>query len=206
VLSAQEAKPAPIHFTVFAAQPLPGLAFLPPKGAAQPMKFALSARSPRYTYAGPPPLKFIEVATGKEVAEAIVPAAVREALLVFSAAPPGEPHGWRYEITVVDDSATQVAPGRFAILNLSGLKLTGTFDRTPIMVSDGMNPPAVFTHPATLTLFTLSHGVKVQSYSEVVRTPKSSRLLLVLFPPARKGALELQSRPLVDVPPVESRR
>ena len=170
-------------------------------GAKLPLKFNPTARSGRHTYNGISPVKFIDNETGVVVAEAAVPPEMREPLILFTELPVPTTRGLRYKVSVIDDSAAKLGAGHLAILNLSGLKLTGTLDRTELTVDDGLNAPVPFTRQAKLTLFTSARGTRVQSYSEVIAPPKSSRLLLILFPPTRKGALEVQSRALSDEPP-----
>ncbi|MCX6953009.1 MAG: hypothetical protein NTV51_12710 [Verrucomicrobia bacterium] len=189
-----------IRFTVFSARPIDGLAYASATGAAQPLQFKPAARSPRYTYTGVSPLKFTDTASGAVVAEATVPPEIREPLLLFIELPAPKPGGLRYQIAVIDDSAAKLGAGHLAILNLSGLKLTGLLDKTELTIDAGLNAPVPFTRSAKLTLFTTARGVKVQSYADVIKPPKTSRLLLILFPPARKGALEVQTRALADDP------
>ena len=197
---AQAPAPISIRFTVFSPQPIDGVAYAPAKGAPVPVAFNATTRSPRYTYTGPSPLKFVEAATGTIVAEATVPPEIREPLLLFSELPAPGARGLRYQIAVIDDSAAKLGSGRLAILNLSGLKFTGTLDKTELTVDTGLNPSVPFTKSARLTLFTTARGNRVQSYSDIIKPPKTARLLLILFPPARKGALEVQSRALVEEP------
>ena len=189
-----------VRFTVFSARPIEGLAYVSTTGAKLPLKFNPAARSTRHTYTGTSPLKFIDTATGAVVAEATVPADVREPLLLFIAQPADNSRGLRYQVAVMDDSIAKLGAGHLAILNLSGLKLAGTLDKVDLTVDEGLNAPVPFARSAKLTLFASVRGMRVQSYADVIKPPKSSRLLLILFPPARPGALEVQSRALVDEP------
>jgi hypothetical protein len=190
-----------VRFTVYAPRPIDGLSYLSTTGAKLPLKFNPASRSTRHTYNGTSPLKFVETETGTVVAEAAVPPEMREPLLLFTELPAPGPRGLRYQVAVIDDSATKLGAGHLAILNLSGLKLTGTLDKTELTVDEGLNAPVPFARQARLTLFASARGTRVQSFSDTINPPKSSRLLLILFPPARKGALEVQSRALADEPP-----
>lgn len=191
-----------IRFTVFSLAPIEGLAYVSTTGAKLPLKFNPASRSSRHTYNGAPLLKFIEVETGTVVAEATVPPEIREPLLLFTPLPAASARGLRYQVSVVDDSGAKLGAGHLAILNLSGLKLTGLLDKTPLTVDEGLNAPVPFTRQAKLILFASAHGARVQSYADVIKPPKSSRLLLILFPPTRKGAVEVQTRALADEPPL----
>lgn len=190
-----------VRFTVFSARPIEGLSFLSTTGAKLPLKFNPASRSTRHTYNGPSPLKFVDAATGTTVAEASVPPEMREPLLLFSELPAPDARGLRYRIAVIDDSAAKLGAGHLAILNLSGLKFTAVLDQTEFAVGEGMNAPVPFKRETKLTLFISARGTRVQSYSDLIKPPKTSRLLLILFPPARKGALDVQTRALADDPP-----
>jgi len=190
-----------IRFTVFSLRPIEGLVYQSTTGAKLPLKFNASARSSRHTYNGTSPIKFIDRETGAVVAEAAVPPDMREPLFLFNELPTPTTRGLRYQISVIDDSAAKLGAGHLAILNLSGFKLAGALDKTELTVEEGLNAPVPFNRQAKLTLFVSVRGTRVQSYSEVISPPKSSRLLLILFPPTRKGALEVQSRALSDEPP-----
>jgi hypothetical protein len=75
-----------VHFTVFSATPVTGLAYAPrAKAAPTALVFYPTARSPRYEYRGTMPLRFLDQATGAVVAEATIPPGINEALLLFSA-------------------------------------------------------------------------------------------------------------------------
>jgi hypothetical protein len=187
-----------IRFTVFAAKPIEGLAYLSTTGAALPLNFNPFARSTRHTYNGTSPVKFVDAATKAVVAEAVVPPDIREPLFLFSELPAGQARGLRYQVAVLDDSPTKVPVGHFVILNLSGLKLTGTLDQTALTIEEGSNAPVPLAKAATLRLFASARGTRVQSYADTLKPAKAKRLLLILLPPARKGALEVQSRALVD--------
>ena len=190
-----------VRFTVFSLRPIDGLVYLSATGAKLPLKFNSIARSSRHTYNGVSPVKFLDSETGGVVAEAAVPPEMREPLLLFTELSTPSPRGLRYQVSVIDDSAAKLGAGHLAILNLSGFKLAGALDKTELTVEEGLNSPVPFNRQAKLTLFVSVRGTRVQSYSEVIAPPKSSRLLLILFPPTRKGALELQSRALSDEPP-----
>lgn len=195
---AQQSGQIKIRFAVFSAQPVEGLAFISPTGSLVPLKFDPFARSARHAYSGVSPVRFVDFATKAVVAEAVVPLGYREPLFLFSALPAGNTLGLRYKIAVLDDSAASLPPGHFVILNLSGLKLAGTFDKSVFEVNEGLNAPVPFAASATLTLYAVSRGTRVQSFVDTLKPVRSRRLLLLLLPPARKGALQVQSRALVD--------
>ncbi len=199
-IAGQAPKPAPIRFSVFALRPIEGLTFPATNGTTQPLKFSAVARSARYTCLGASPIKFLDATTGEVVAEATVPTEIRDPLLLFLDPPANNPRHLRYQVAVLDDSAAKLGSGQFAILNLSGLKLTGTLDTKDLTLEPGLNPPIPVKSGAKLILYTTARGTRVLSYAETLKPSKAARLLLILFPPARKGGLEVQARFLAEEP------
>jgi len=198
--AAPRAELVSVRFTVFSAHPVEGLGYRSATGATLPLKFFPAARSARSLYAGLSPIRFIDTASGAVVAEAEVPAAIREPLLLFTALPAPDANGLRYQVAVIDDSTAKLAPGHVAIVNLSGLKLSGTLDQTALTLDAGLNAPLPFAFGASLRLYAMSRGTRVQSYADTLKTSRTARLLIFLFPPARKGAIEVPSRALSDEP------
>jgi hypothetical protein len=211
---AQPPPPAdqPLRFTVFSAQPIAGLGFAPRPGvAATKLVFYPTARSPRYEYRGPMPLRFTDAASGAVVAEAVVPPEIHDALLLFAAVEPapaaaGKPaNGLRYQVSVLDDSAMRHASGGLAIINFSGLELSGTIGKTDVTLKPGLNSTMPVSRTAKILLRTTLKGRSFQSYAGDLMLKKNERALLILFPPFYKGSLEVQSRLLVDEPPTPAR-
>lgn len=197
----------------------------------QKLQFQPTARSVRYEYRGTMPLRFVDVTTGAVMAEATIPPNVRDALLLFApieaATPtptptpaptegPGKSKGkdtkWsgnssggglRYQISVLDDSGLRHAPGGVSIINLSGLALTGTVNNEKVTLKPGLNPTVSIgaAKTAKITLTTVFKNKTYQSYAGAATLGRNDRALLILFPPFYPGALEVQSRLLIDQPP-----
>ncbi len=199
--------PAPIQsfrFTVFAAKPIADVSFVPrPNAPPQKLQFYPTARSPRYEYRGTTPLRFVDAATGVLVAEATVPATIRDALLLFTPieTPSFGGAGLRYQIAVLDDAAARHGPGGLAIINLSGLALTGAVNTENVTLAPGLNPTIAMGRSAKVRLTTTSKNKTYQAYASTVTLGRNERALLILFPPFYKGGLEVQSRLLLDQPP-----
>lgn len=212
--------PPPVRFTVFAAKPIGDLAFAPRMGAAaQKVSFYPTARSPKYEYRGAMPLRFFD-ASGAVVAEATIPADMREALLLFTPVdvPATEGAGvtqardakdrkdakkkpaLRYQVAVLDDGAARHAAGALSIINLSGLALSGTVNREEVTLRPGLNPTVAVGRSGKVTLRTTFNKRVYQSYAGTFTLSAKQRALLILFPPFYKGSLEVQSRLLVDEP------
>jgi hypothetical protein len=192
-----------VRFTVFSARPIAGLAFAPrPNAPAEKVVFYPTARSPRYDFRGEMPLRFVDVATGAVVAEATIPSGIRDAFLLFSpiegAAAGG---GLRYQIAVLDDGAERHASGGLAIVNLSGLALSGRVNDRPVTLRSGLNPTLRVGRTARIALTTPHRDRAYQSYAATLPLARGERALLILFPPFYRGSLEVQSRLLVDQPP-----
>lgn len=200
-----------VRFTVFAAKPIAGLAFVP-KANAAPVKtvFYPTARSPRYEYRGAMPLRFVDPADNTVVAEVTIPAGIQDALLLFS---PAETTGTpaakgkaaptlRYQVSVLDDGALRHGAGGLSIVNLSGLELSGVVGANAVILTPGLNPTLSIGKSAKVTLRAAAKGKTVQSYADSIELGPKNRALLILFPPYYKGSLEAQSRLLIDEPPV----
>jgi hypothetical protein len=195
--------PAAVRFTVFSAQPVKGLTFVPrPNAAPQELVFQPTARSARHEYRGPMPLRIIESGTGTLVAEATIPAGIRDALLLFLPIADGKGGGaLRYQVAVLDDGAGRHGPGGLAILNLSGLALSGTVGAEKVTLKAGLNPTLPLGRTTTVSFSTAFKGRTYRSYVGTVALGRNERALLILFPPFYAGGLEVQSRLLLDQPP-----
>jgi hypothetical protein len=196
--------PRSVRFTVFSARPVTDVAFTPRSNAA-PLKlqFYPTARSPRYEYHGTMPLRFVDATSGALVAEASIPATIQDALLLYTPidAPSAGSGSLRYQIAVLDDSAGRHGAGGLAIINLSGLALSGTINKEKIALKAGLNPTLPIGRSAKVTLNTVFKSRTYQSYAGTVSLGAKERALLILFPPFYKGGLEVQSRLLLDQPP-----
>ena len=191
------------RFTVFSARPITDISFAPRTAAPkQKLVFYPTARSPRYDYRSAMPLRFLDATTGAVVAEAVIPPEIREALLLFSAIEPTPTSGLRYRVAVLDDSSPRQAPGSLAIINLSGLALTGTVGKETVALEAGLNTPIAVTSAAKVVLRSSAKGRSFQAYADEVKLKKNERALLILFPPFYKNSQEVQSRLLVDAPAV----
>lgn len=191
-----------IRFTVFSAKPVTGLAFVPRANAsAQGLKFYPTARSPRYEYRGAMPLRFVDAVSGAIVAEATLPLETRDALLLFSpVAGTPKPGALRYQVAVLDDSALRHGPGGLAVINLSGLSLTGTVGHQAVTLTPGLNPTLAVGRSAKIVLRTTFKNRSYQAYADTLQLTAKQRALLILFPPFYQGSLEVQSRLLIDEP------
>jgi hypothetical protein len=153
------------------------------------------------------PLRFVDATTGTTMAEANVPAGIQNALLLFS---PLEVKtgagGLRYQIAVLDDGAGRHGPGGLAIINLSGLALSGQVGQQDVTLKSGLNPTVSVGRSASIKLSTPFKQRVYQSYAGAVTLGRNERALLILFPPFNAGGLEVQSRLLVDQPPPAAAR
>jgi hypothetical protein len=195
-----------VRFTVFAAKGPAELGFVPRPGAApQKLQFYPTARSPRYEYRGPLPLRILDLNNGQVVAEAAIVPGTSDVLLLLTplAADATGAAGskLRYQVAVLDDGAIRHGPGGLVIVNLSGLELSGTVGKEAVTLKPGFNPPLTLA-AATKVAFTSSFkGRPYPAYSGTVTLKRNERALLLLFPPFYKGSLEVQSRLLIDTPP-----
>jgi hypothetical protein len=196
-----------LHFTVFSPRPVQGLGYAPrPSLVPTKVVFYPTARSPRYEFRGAMPLRFTDAGSGAVVAEVMVPPEIHDALLLFSPLDPSPATTvasgtLKYRVAVLDDGTASHATGGLAVINFSGLALSGTVDNRPVTLQDGLNATLNVGRSAKVLLKTTLKGRTYQSYTEDVKLKKNERALLILFPPFYKGSLEVQSRLLVDEPP-----
>jgi len=211
LITAWAQTPAPVKFTVFSAKPIADLQFVPRQAAvAQKIVFYPTARSPRYEYRGAMPLRFFDATSGAVVAEATIPSEIREPLLLFlplevSGGGDAKKKGGalRYQVAVLDDSVARLGRGALAIVNLSGLPLSGTVNKDEVTLRAGLNPALAVGRSAKVALRTTFNKRIYQSYAATVTLTPKQRALLILFPPFYKGSLEAQSRLLIDEPVAE---
>jgi len=193
-----------VRFTVFSPQPIRDLTFIPRSNAA-PVKvvFQPTARSVRQEFRGAGPLRFVDASSGDVVAEAVIPPSIRDALLLFSPLDAKATAGknLRYQIAVLDDGAARHGAGGLAIINLSGLTLSGTVGKEKVTLKAGLNPTLAMGRSAAVNLTTVFKGKPYRSYAATVTLARNERALLILFPPFNPGSLEVQPRLLVDQPP-----
>ena len=190
-----------VRFTVFSSRAATGLAYTPRTGQGTvPLVFYPTARSPRYDYRGAMPIRLVDTKTSAVVAEANVPSTITAALLLLVPIEPAPATGLRYQIYVLDDTVARQAPGTLAIINFSGLLLTGTVDGKPVSLQPGLNAAQPIGRSATVALRTTVKNRSYQAYAGTVELEKNERALLLLLPPFYKGSPEVQSRLLIDNP------
>lgn len=197
----------PVRFTVFALRPIAGVVFTPaPEEPPRELEFYPTARSPHYAFRGSMPLRFTATDTGALLAEATIPADIREALLLFAPLEPAAPGGSRrYRISIVDDAVARHGPGGLSIINLSGLALTGTVNRSAVALQPGLNPTLLVRRTADIILRATFGRRSYQSHAGTIALEPNERALLILFAPFYAGSPEVQTRLLVDTPPGDAR-
>ena len=184
-----------IEFAVFAAEPVSDVAFSSHAGAEPvTLQFYPTALSPIYSYTGRDPITFYDRGTGEVVAEVSPPADLRRALFLFSALPQRSRDGLRCRVQVFDDSEQRMPPESLTILNVSGLELSGVIDARTVTLREGLNEPLRVGETAEVLLQTRFRGRVYQSFSDRVSLGGAGRALLILLPPYRPGALEVQFR------------
>jgi hypothetical protein len=206
-LTSARAEPAPperrLRFTVFSPRPATGLVYTPQLAQPPaPLVFYPTARSPRYPYRGVMPLRFRDAKNNMVVAEATIPPEITDALLLLVPIEPAPTTGLRYQVYVLDDAATRQAPGSLAIINFSGFALNGTIDGKPATLQAGLNAVQPVGKSAAVALRAMFKARSYQAYAGTVELAKKERALLLLLPPFYKGSLEVQSRLLIDTPPM----
>lgn len=158
-LHAAAPEPAAIalQFTVFSRQNIENLGYKPAKGKnLAPLTFYTGNRGPASFYKGAPVVEFFDLAatpvasttagaTGvaepQPVARCAVPEGLKAALFLFFPKSAPTADGMKYDVFVVDDSIEKVAPGSFAIINVSGRDYAASYPgaSAPIKVSPGVS-------------------------------------------------------------------
>ena len=188
---------------------MPPLCFVPkPEATPVPLVFYPTARSPKFDFFAAGPLQVIDARTQEVVLQVQVPSSLKKALLIFLPAEAGWAGPARYRVQVVDDGEASHAAGTLRILNLSGVELSGTVNRTPVRLQAGLNEPLRVGGTARIVLRTPCNGRNYQSYADDLPIGPDTRGLLLLLPPYRRGSVEVQSRALFDfgVPPSKADR
>ncbi|MDB6126696.1 MAG: hypothetical protein JWM35_592 [Verrucomicrobia bacterium] len=192
-----------LTFSVFAAEPTSDAAYIPrPGAAAVPLEFYPTARSSSQKYRGPSPLEIFDRASGSIMATIDLPNEIRSALLIFL---PGTRKG-TFKTCVVDDDSAHHTSGETRIINLSGLVLDGTINRHRLRFPEGSDQKIISGNSVHIDLRTTFRERSYPAYSEMLGLGDGERALVLLLPPNRAGALEVQSRVLVDHSSREPRR
>lgn len=195
-----------LTFTVFAAEPMGPLVYTPKPGAKPvPLVLYPTAQSPRYFQQGSGTVILRNQATGAVVAEVAVPVAIRRALLILLP-DPGPLAPFPCRVWVIDDGSARDTSGMLRLLNLSGLRLAGTINRRPVVISQDQMEQYAAGSVAAVALRTEFKGRSYQAYAEIIPLGIDRRVLLLLLPPYHSGALQVQSRVLREVADAGSKR
>jgi hypothetical protein len=114
---------------------------------------------------------------------------------------PAPASGLKYQVAVLDDGAARHGPAGLAVINFSGLELSGVIGRHAVLLKAGLNPTLAVSRGTRINLRTMLKDRTYQSYADLIELAPNQRALLLLFPPYYKGSLEVQSRVLIDEPP-----
>ena len=187
-----------LRFTVFSPRPPGEAAYVPAPGQAPTrLRFHPLARSPRYEYSGPAPLRFIAPRDRALLAEAEIPASPTSALIILL---PDEKAAGRWRTIVLDEGEARFRAGQLVLVNLSGLELEGTLNERPLKPVPGPNPALAVPRTSQLVLRTSARGATYQALTTELNLAEGERALLLLLPPLRLGTFVVQHRLLVDRP------
>lgn len=187
-----------LRFTVFSPRPPGEAAYVAAPGQAPTrLRFYPLARSPRYDYRGPAPLRFIAPRDLALLAEAEIPAGLTSALIILLS---DEKVAGRWRTIVLDDGDARFRAGQLVLVNLSGLELEGTLNERPLKPVPGPNPPLPVPRTSQLVLRTSARGATYQALTTELNLAEGERALLLLLPPLRAGTFAVQHRLLVDRP------
>lgn len=184
-----------LDFTVFAAEPMPRLAYRPREDAPRcRVTLYPTARSARLAYAGPKRLEFFDFETGKAIAAVDLPEDIAHPLIVLSA---GRAAGG-VTARLIDDGPSRHGRGEIRLLNLSGLDLAGHAGDRDVTLGNGAEACGRAVRTAVISLMTEFHGRAYRSFHDAMACRENERILVLFLPPYRAGSLEIQSRVLHD--------
>ncbi len=218
-----QAKPPPevaVRFTVFSRKRLDGLCYLPAK-LSQPvsLRFFTQNKSERYRYTGSADLAFYAAddwaryaqagvaavpclkPLPRPVAVAVLPAGMREALLLFIPLPETRPDGIQFLVLPVDDDPARFPVGHIAVVNATGRPYTGQVGRRVLEIPQGGGWGTVSaTGPVDFRLACLDGGQWVSAGHNFLNVGPRTRVRLVLFPSTTPTGVGPVIRALVDEP------
>ncbi len=187
-----------LRFTVFSPRPPGEAAYVPAPGQAPTrLRFHPLARSPRYEYRGPAPLRFIAPRDRALLAEAEIPAGLTSALIILL---PDEKAAGRWRTIVLDEGEARFRAGQLVLVNLSGLELEGTLNERALKLVPGPNAALALPRTSQLVLRTSARGATYQALTTELNLAEGERALLLLLPPLRPGTFLVQHRLLLDRP------
>lgn len=196
--AASPAAAVSLRFTVFSPRPPGEAAYVPAPGQAPTrLRFHPLARSPRYEYRGPAPLRFIAPRDRALLAEAEIPAGLTSALIILL---PDEKEAGRWRTIVLDEGEARFRTGQLVLVNLSGLELEGTLNERPLKPVPGPNAALAVPRTSQLVLRTSARGATYQALTTELNLAEGERALLLLLPPLRPGTFVVQHRLLLDRP------
>jgi len=187
-----------LRFTVFSPRPPGEAAYVPAPGQAPTrLRFHPLARSPRYEYRGPAPLRFIAPRDRALLAEAEILAGLTSALIILL---PDEKAAGRWRTIVLDEGEARFRAGQLVLVNLSGLELEGTLNERALKLVPGPNAALALPRTSQLVLRTSARGATYQALTTELNLAEGERALLLLLPPLRPGTFVVQHRLLLDRP------
>ncbi len=206
-----------VQFTVFSRKRLDGLCYLPTK-LSQPvsLRFFTQNKSERYWYTGSADVAFYAAEDWARyaqagaaaaprvkplplpVAVAVLPAGMREALLLFIPLPETQPDGIKFLVLPVDDDPARFPVGRIAVVNATRRPYTGQVGRKVLDIPQGIGGNVAATGPVDFRLACLDGGQWVFAGHHFLNVGPQTRVRLVLFPPAAPTGLGPVIRALVD--------
>lgn len=192
-LNAQTPTP-PKPFTVAVHGPAPSdLKIEVAPGKVESVEFRLGERSREYVSRVPGPIVFFTETPGPNaamppsrtrIAQVVVPADVKRALLLFvansqSAATPAD----RYRILVLEDSLEKFPPASVRFFNASGLKLDGLAGRNQISFGPGITDAFPAKSSLRVQLAMMHRDRYLPSFDQEIQVEDTQRLICILLPP-----------------------
>jgi hypothetical protein len=212
-----------VQFTVFSRQRLAGLCYLPTK-QAQPvgLKFFTQNKSERFCYTGPAEVPFFDAADWacfapvkvaaanstaplpRPVAVAVLPAGMKEALLLFIPLSKTQPSGIKFLVLSVDDDPARFPAGHIGVINATGSSYMGQVGRKVLDIPPGRGGNFAAAGPVDFRLARRVEGQWVAAGHHFFNVGPRTRVCLVLFPATTASGVAPVIRTLVDEPQATS--
>lgn len=203
---AREERQVNIQFSPSCRDSVDGLVFRPAKGKSlEPVVFYSGFRGRALSYKGPEKIEFFEARVApaatatatpagatsataeapKPVAVCLVPEGMTKALILFvpKAAPTAD--GLKFDVVAIDDSPEKVAPGSFAVINVTKNDYAIHYGApAPVLIGQGVSECYRGTGKVMLQLAKRDGDTWDTAGRRGVNLSRGNRVWVILYPPA----------------------
>ncbi len=173
------------------------------KTVSIPLRFYTVSRSPSYHYRGPNPIVFYRWETDLSdptnkmkipVGSVSLSYVNRNLLFIFLPGVDSQIENPKFNIQTFNDSSSHLPMNKLIVYNLSGRLLEGYIGGESVSIGTGPTAPFSARNSLPVTLWYKINGNVVPGFNLSLTLKRNHRYLIFFFPPAIKGAIELQYR------------